>query len=69
MSEVSNNNQSRQNQGNLLSGQKQGNALYSIALGGLILTTVYTAVLASQLMSTKQKVEYIYYKTKFTEKK
>ncbi|WP_180956498.1 hypothetical protein [Bacillus canaveralius] len=54
---------------NRLTGQKKGNALYSIAFGGLILTTIYTAILASQLMSTKRKVDYIYYKTKFIEKK
>lgn len=68
MSELADN-QSSGNNGNLLSGQTQGNSLYNIALGGLILTTIYTAVLASQLMSTKNKVEYIYYKTKFEEKK
>jgi hypothetical protein len=61
-----NDNALRQNkQGNLISGQTQGNALYSIALGGLVLTTIYTAILASQLMSTKRKVEYLFYKSNF----
>ncbi|RFU62617.1 hypothetical protein D0469_20460 [Peribacillus saganii] len=55
-------------EGNLVSGQRTGNSLYSIAFGGLILTTVYTAVLASQLMSTKKKVDYLYYHAKFNKK-
>jgi hypothetical protein len=61
-----NDNALRQNdEGNLLRGQTRGNALCSIALGGLVLTTIYTAILASQLMSTKRKVEYLFYKSKF----
>ncbi|NIK10895.1 hypothetical protein [Alkalibacillus almallahensis] len=42
-------------------------SLFGLAVSGILLTTVYTAVLASQLMATKQKVNYLYYKEKFTE--
>ncbi|MFS2278577.1 hypothetical protein [Priestia megaterium] len=38
------------------------NLLGTVALG---LTTVYTAILATQLMSTKHKVDYLYYKEHF----
>jgi hypothetical protein len=38
------------------------NLLGVVALG---LTTVYTAILATQLMSTKHKVDYLYYKEHF----
>jgi len=38
------------------------NLLGKVALG---LTTVYTAILATQLMSTKHKVDYLYYKEHF----
>ncbi|MFY4776929.1 hypothetical protein [Metabacillus sp. RGM 3146] len=33
-----------------------------IGIGALILTTLYTAILASQLLATKNKVDYLYYK-------
>ncbi len=33
-----------------------------LGVGAIVLTTVYTAVLASQLMATKHKVDYLYYK-------
>ncbi|MEH7327012.1 hypothetical protein [Priestia megaterium] len=46
------------NKGNL-------NLLGAVALG---LTTVYTAILATQLMSTKHKVDYLYYKEHFQKK-
>ncbi|MGG0717645.1 hypothetical protein ABE096_08605 [Robertmurraya massiliosenegalensis] len=36
--------------------------LSGIGLGAIVLTTVYTAILASQLMATKHKVDYLYYK-------
>ncbi|MFS0639202.1 hypothetical protein AB1K84_25345 [Mesobacillus foraminis] len=36
--------------------------LTSIGIGTIVLTTVYTAVLASQLLATKHKVDYLYYK-------
>ena len=45
-------------------GQK---SLHGVALLGLLLTTIYTAILASQLMSTKHKVEYLFFKKKFDE--
>jgi hypothetical protein len=35
-------------------------ALFGIAIFGLLLTTIYTAILASQLISTKQKVDYLF---------
>ncbi|GAB6743775.1 hypothetical protein bcgnr5412_59360 [Bacillus cereus] len=38
------------------------NLLALVALG---LTTIYTAILATQLMSTKHKVDYLYYKEHF----
>ncbi|WP_409300420.1 hypothetical protein [Peribacillus sp. SCS-155] len=36
--------------------------LSGIGIGTVVLTTVYTAVLASQLLATKHKVDYLYYK-------
>ena len=36
--------------------------LSGLGVGAIVLTTVYTAVLASQLMATKHKVDYLYYK-------
>ena len=44
-------------------------SLFHIAVTGVLLTTVYTAILASQLMSTKHKIDYLYYKENFKEKK
>jgi hypothetical protein len=43
-------------------------SLFGIAVFGILLTTIYTAILASQLMATKHKVDYIYFKNKLTEK-
>lgn len=43
-------------------------SIMGIAVLGILLTTIYTAILASQLMATKHKVDYIYFKNKFTEK-
>ena len=36
--------------------------LSGLGVGAIVLTTVYTAVLASQLMATRHKVDYLYYK-------
>jgi hypothetical protein len=36
--------------------------LSGLGVGAIVLTTVYTAVWASQLMATKHKVDYLYYK-------
>ncbi|MGF2616600.1 hypothetical protein FZC84_02255 [Rossellomorea vietnamensis] len=36
--------------------------LSGLGVGAIVLTTLYTAVLASQLMATKHKVDYLYYK-------
>lgn len=36
--------------------------LSGLGVGAIVLSTVYTAVLASQLMATKHKVDYLYYK-------
>lgn len=36
--------------------------LSGIGIGAIVLTTVYSAILASQLMATKHKVDYLYYK-------
>jgi hypothetical protein len=36
-----------------------------LALVAIGLTTIYTAILATQLMSTKHKVDYLYYKEHF----
>jgi hypothetical protein len=43
-------------------------SLMGIAVFGILLTTIYTAILASQLMATKHKVDYLYFKNKLTEK-
>lgn len=43
-------------------------SLFGIAVLSILLTTIYTAILASQLMATKHKVDYLYFKNKFTEK-
>jgi hypothetical protein len=42
-------------------------ALFGIAIFGLLLTTIYTAILASQLISTKQKVDYLFFKSRLDE--
>ncbi|CDQ21344.1 hypothetical protein [Halobacillus karajensis] len=39
----------------------KGNLL-GIGIGAIVLTTAYTAILASQLMATKHRVNYLYYK-------
>jgi hypothetical protein len=36
--------------------------LSDIGIGAIVLTTIYTAILASQLLATKHKVDYLYYK-------
>jgi hypothetical protein len=43
-------------------------SLMGIAVLGILLTSIYTAILASQLMATKHKVDYLYFKNKFTER-
>ncbi|MFE4524043.1 hypothetical protein ACFRCQ_18355 [Cytobacillus firmus] len=43
-------------------------SILGIAVLGILLTTIYTAILASQLMATKHKVDYVYFKNKFTER-
>ncbi|MCA1042024.1 hypothetical protein LCM00_21230 [Bacillus infantis] len=40
-------------------------SLFSVAILGVLLTTIYTAILASQLMATKHKVDYLYFRDKF----
>jgi hypothetical protein len=47
----------------------KNNSLLGIGIMSILLTTIYTAVLASQLMATKHKVDYLYFKNKFTENK
>jgi hypothetical protein len=42
-------------------------SLLGISIFGILLTTIYTAILASQLMATKHKVDYLYFKNKFTD--
>ena len=44
----------------------KNNPLVGIGFFLILLTTIYTAVLASQLMATKHKVDYLYFKNKFT---
>lgn len=44
----------------------KNNSLFSVAIFGVLLTTIYTAILASQLMATKHKVDYLYFKNKFS---
>ncbi|MED3982276.1 hypothetical protein [Priestia megaterium] len=44
----------------------KNNPLVGIGILSILLTTIYTAVLASQLMATKHKVDYLYFKNKFT---
>ncbi|MDT0163836.1 hypothetical protein [Bacillus sp. AG4(2022)] len=43
----------------------KSNSLFSIAFFGGLLTTIYTAILATQLMATKHKVDYLYFRDKF----
>ncbi|MBU8757681.1 hypothetical protein KM927_30020, partial [Priestia megaterium] len=47
----------------------KNNPLVGIGILSILLTTIYTAVLASQLMATKHKVDYLYFKNKFSENK
>lgn len=42
------------------------NYIFGVGVLAILLTTVYTAVLASQLMATKHKVDYLYFKDKFS---
>jgi len=44
------------------------NPLLGFGILTVLLTTVYTAILASQLMATKHKVDYLYFKDKFSNK-
>lgn len=53
------------NQDTSLRNNMSSNPLFGIAVSGILLTTIYTAILASQLMATKNKVNYLYYKEKF----
>ncbi len=46
--------------------KSKGNSLLGIAIFGILLTTIYTAILATQLMATKHKVDYLYFKDKFS---
>jgi hypothetical protein len=48
---------------------KNNESLFIMSIIGILLTSIYTAILASQLMSTKRKVNYLYIKEKFTENK
>ncbi|WP_335430291.1 hypothetical protein [Bacillus sp. JJ1609] len=43
-------------------------SIFGIAVFGILLTSIYTAILASQLMATKHKVDYLYFKNKFAER-
>ena len=45
------------------------NYIFGVGVLAILLTTVYTAVLASQLMATKHKVDYLYFKDKFSNNK
>ncbi|GEN45834.1 hypothetical protein [Alkalibacillus haloalkaliphilus] len=63
-----NQNINNSNQGSLLNANNRNYPLFGIAISGILLTTVYTAVLASQLMATKNKVNYLYYNEKFRNK-
>lgn len=47
---------------------KNKDSIFGIVVFGTLLTTIYTAILASQLMATKHKVDYLYFKNKFTER-
>ncbi|WP_096273466.1 hypothetical protein [Paucisalibacillus globulus] len=57
---TSNNGMNTSNNGMSTSNNKIN--LSGLGVGAIVLTTVYTAVLASQLMATKHKVDYLYYK-------
>ncbi len=37
----------------------------SLGVFSILLTSVYTAILTTLLMNTKQRVDFLYYKTKF----
>ncbi|WP_163173958.1 hypothetical protein [Heyndrickxia ginsengihumi] len=43
----------------------KNDSVLEIGVLAVLLTTIYTAILASQLMATKHKVDYIFYKDKF----
>lgn len=42
------------------------NNMFSLGLIAILLTSVYTAMLASLLMTTKNRVDYLYYREKNT---
>ncbi|WJV19643.1 hypothetical protein QU593_03940 [Rossellomorea marisflavi] len=44
----------------------KNDSLFGIAILSVLLTTIYTAILASQLMATKHKVDFLYFKEKFS---
>ncbi|MED3841658.1 Uncharacterised protein [Niallia circulans] len=46
----------------------KNNSALGLGVLAILLTTFYTAILASQLMSTKHKVDYLYFKNKFSHK-
>lgn len=42
------------------------NNMFGLGLIAILLTSVYTAILASLLMKTKNRVDYLYYREKNT---
>ncbi len=46
----------------------KNDSVLGLGLLAVLLTTIYTAILASQLIATKHKVDYLYFKDKFSHK-
>ncbi|GKU82700.1 hypothetical protein [Niallia sp. NCCP-28] len=46
----------------------KNHSVLGLGVLAVLLTTIYTAILASQLMATKHKVDYLYFKDKFSHK-
>jgi len=45
----------------------KNDSVLGLGVLAVLLTTIYTAILASQLMATKHKVDYLYFKNKFSQ--
>ncbi|WP_433958785.1 hypothetical protein [Cytobacillus horneckiae] len=44
----------------------KNDSVLGLGVLAVLLTTIYTAILASQLTATKHKVDYLYYRGKFS---
>lgn len=48
--------------GDIMYGNNGNNNLANVGIFAILLTSIYTAILASLLMKTKERVDYIYHK-------